>query len=333
MARLLERRGNFAHALALWEMVRTALPNDQEAKNKAKDLAASDTIIRGHYQAALEKPTDAAIEIKPATAVRETPSGPRSAKVPTSDAVDAEAARWRTAIQQDPTSACAYLNLAACYRRAGKLVEAGKVLEEGLGPTGRDFEISVQLAELDIEPFRRDLAIAEQRLRSRPDDEELSEHCTQLAKEINTRELELYRQRAEHYSADKNYRFEFGVRLFRAGQLDEAIRELQAVRADPRHQWRALSYLGQCFQARNIWPLAERNFAEALKHLPAEEEASRKELLFRLASGSANAGDFSKAIELGYELANIDFGYRNIGELLGEWQTLQRQPADRGAPS
>ena len=60
-----------------------------------------------------------------------------------------------------------------------------------------------------------------------------------------------------------------GVRLLHAGQIDEAIRELQASRADPRHHWKSLLYLGYCFKNRNNWRLAERNFAEALKDLPA----------------------------------------------------------------
>src|SRR5436309_1536517 len=39
LARLYERRGNFAQAIALWEMVRAANPRDLEAASKAKDLA------------------------------------------------------------------------------------------------------------------------------------------------------------------------------------------------------------------------------------------------------------------------------------------------------
>src|SRR5262245_18773155 len=53
LARLYEKRGNFAPAIALWELVRRADPTDLEAQHKAKDLAASDTIARGHFEEAL----------------------------------------------------------------------------------------------------------------------------------------------------------------------------------------------------------------------------------------------------------------------------------------
>src|SRR5262249_48788822 len=51
LARLFEKRGNFAQAIALWEMIRRAAPRDVEAQDKAKDLAANETIARGHYDA------------------------------------------------------------------------------------------------------------------------------------------------------------------------------------------------------------------------------------------------------------------------------------------
>ena len=110
----------------------------------------------------------------------------------------------------------------------------------------------------------------------------------------------------------------------RSGVRSE-IRALQAVRVDPRYQWKALMYLGHCFKSRNNWRLAERNFEDALQNLPPGETAVRKELLFQLAQGCADAGDLPKAVELGYELANLDFGYHDIGLLLDEWQSRMQQ--------
>src|SRR5262249_31574351 len=149
---------------------------------------------------------------------------------------------------------------------------------------------------------------------------ELKKIRSRLLKEINTRELQLFQQKAERYPTEMAHRFELGVRLLRANQLDEAIRALQAARADPRHHHKSLYYLGFCFKNRNNWRLAQRNFEEALKDLPAGEESMRKELLFQLAQGTAEAGDLAKAIEIGMELANVDFAYKDIGQLLDEWQ-------------
>jgi tetratricopeptide (TPR) repeat protein len=331
LARLYEKRGNFSQAIALWEMVRKADPQDIEAQHKAKDLAASDTIARGNYNAVVgvdttTEPTEledeGAEERRPALPARVRDELP----LPTgNDRLTREAAPLRARIDADPTNANAYLHLAALYRRADQLEQAREVLQRGLGPTGNPFELTVELADLDIEPFRRNLTITEEKLRTSPQDAELRKIRIRLLKEINTRELDIYRQKADRYPNEMAHRFEVGVRLLRAGQTDEAILELQAARSDPRQRWRSLLYLGYCFKNRNNWRLAQRNFEEALQGLPAGEENSRKELLFQLAQGAAEAGDLAKAMDLGYELANLDFGYRDIGRLLDEWQSRLQQ--------
>jgi Tfp pilus assembly protein PilF len=92
------------------------------------------------------------------------------------------------------------------------------------------------------------------------------------------------------------------------------------LRSEPRLQAQVFQQLGFCFVEKNNWRLAERNFEDALKHVAASDEATRKELLFQIASGSAKTGDYAKAIEFGCDLANVDFAYRDIGKLLDSWQ-------------
>ena len=52
----------------------------------------------------------------------------------------------------------------------------------------------------------------------------------------------------------------------------------------------------------------------ALKLIPASDEALRKEILFQLATGYAETGDFQQAVDMACELANLDFGYKDIGQ-------------------
>jgi len=315
LARLYEERGNFSQAIGLWEIVRKVAPRDIEAQHKAKDLAASDTIARGGYDSVVQPSSEKEHRegaTQAASAEKENVGQGREPR---------EVASLRARIVADPTAPGSYAQLASVFRRMGKLEEARQILQEGMGPTGSDFELSTELADLEIEPFRRDLMLTEEKLESRPQDTELNALRARLVKEINSRELDLYRQKAERHPTDMCYRLEWGIRLLRANQIDAAIAELQAARNDPRCRWRSLMFLGYCFQARNNWRLAQRNFEEAMQHLPAAEEASRKELLFQIAQGCALNGELSKAVDLAYELANIDFAYRNISHLLDEWQS------------
>jgi tetratricopeptide (TPR) repeat protein len=320
LARLYERRGNFMQASALWEMVRREVPTDTEAMQKVKDLAANDTIQRGQYDAAIG-------HVGPGRAapLDETNS---SQKTPTSTAMppvgnergSRETAPILARIKSDPTSMHNYLQLAAAYRRMNQLDQARAALTDGLGATGEAFELSAELADLEIETFRRDLGVTEEKLKETPDDAELKLLRTRLRKEINSRELDLFRQKADRFPMEMSHRFEVGVRLFRLGQTDEAIKELQAVRTDARFGWRALVQLGHCFLARNNWRLGQRNLEEALQVMPEGEKELRKEVLYLLARGHADSGDYARAVDLGHELAHVDFSYRNIAQLLDEWE-------------
>jgi tetratricopeptide (TPR) repeat protein len=330
LARLYEKRGNFTQAIALWEFVAKHDLRDVEAQNKAKNLAASETIARGHYadKVGTRRDDDGGDEASPKameptdTESNETKLAPHA---PAASRVGHEAETLRARIKANPTSTHAYLQLAALYRRNEQPEQAREVLQEGLPATGNAFELSLELAELDIEPFRRNLAHAEKRLLAHPDDKDLRTIRIRLLKEINARELDLYRRKADRYPTEMAHRVEMGIRLLRAGQVDEAIQALQAARGDARQQWRALTYLGHCFKSRSNWRLARRNFEEALKHLPAEEQALRKDILYQLAQGSAQAGELATAVDLAHELANLDFSYRDIGKLLDEWQTRLEQ--------
>lgn len=331
LARLYEKRGNFSQAIALWEIVRRAVPDDVEAQHKGMDLAASETITRGQYErGARRKPTTSAAEEETEDIVRDVEGGTEI--TPLNDRVAREAAPLLAKIAANPTDPLSYLQLAAVYVRAGRYDEARDVLTNGLGATGQHFQIRIELMELELEPFRRNLAITEDRINDLPpageyrtpeinsQEQELRKIRLRLLKEINARELDLYRLKADRYPNDMNHRVELGLRLLRAGQTDEAISELQVARKDPRCLWRALVYLGFAFKSRNNWRLAQRNFQESLEHIPSNEEGQRKEVLFQLANGFADAGELAQAIDVGHELANIDFNYREIGQLLDEWQ-------------
>jgi tetratricopeptide (TPR) repeat protein len=328
LARLYEKGGHFAQAIVLWELIRKARPDDDEAHHKSKDLAASDTIVRGAYEATVRKPRD---ETEPVVRDNEATD-----LTPVNDRLAREAAPLLAKIEANPTDPMAYLHLAAIYTRSNKYEEAREILENGLAATGQHFQIRIELSEMELEPFRRNLGIVEEKLRDLPRvvgpdgtpqaenpdaEQELRKIRVKLLKEINAREMDIYRLKADRFPNDVTHRIELGLRLLRASRVEEAIVELQAARKDPRHLWRALMFLGFCFRTVKNWRLAQRNFEEALANIPQSEDAHRKEIMFQLASGHADNGDFVKAVDIATELANLDYVYKDIGHLLEEWQT------------
>ena len=109
------------------------------------------------------------------------------------------------------------------------------------------------------------------------------------------------------------------MRLLHGGQVDETVRELQQARNDPLVRMAGPAAAGHCFKAPTTgsWPSAtSRRHAAAAQ----QREVVRKELLYLLAQGAADNGDLQKTVDLGNELANEDFTFRDIGRLLDEWQ-------------
>jgi tetratricopeptide (TPR) repeat protein len=326
LARLFEKRGNYSQAIALWQLVKQVAPSDVEAQHKAKDLAASETIARGGYRdASGERAAPLPHGSKLNLAANDSELEP--AEPP--DRVSREAAPILARLDTNPTDPHLYLQLASVYHRGNQYDRARAVLEQGLGPTSNDFRLTLELMEIDLETYRKNLIIADRRIARAEAGEDDGKHTTEdlkrirnkLEKEIGSREIDMARLRADRFPQDLGYRLELGIRLAQADQMDEAIVELQQARKEPRLLWKAAMHLGLCFKKRNNWRLAQRNLEEALAQLPANEEDGKKEILFQLATGSAEAGEYQKAIDLGHDLANIDFGFRDIGKHLDEWQT------------
>jgi tetratricopeptide (TPR) repeat protein len=326
LARLFEKRGDFQKAIVLWQLVREAQPTDVEAAHKAKDLAASDTIARGGYEGV-------------ASGSKSSPALDRmeTAAVEQQDKVARDANPILKRIEASPTEPTLYLQLAGVYRRHNQDDRARATLQQGLGPTGNHFSLQVELMELDLTPFKKNLETTDARLKKLrertdedpdddgPSEEDLTKARSKLIKEIAAREVEILRLKVDRYPTDMAHRLALGDRLLHAGKVEEAIKELQQVRRDEKHKGRALMFLGAGFRKLKKWPLAQRNFEEALAALPASDESARKEVLYQLATGSAENGDLARALDLGHELANIDFAYKNIGTLLDEWQTKLQQ--------
>lgn len=305
LARLFEKRGDFKRAIALWQLVKEAVPTDVEASHKAKDLAASETIARGQYEESV-----AGIKSSPVLEMIE------SRAVEQQDRSGREIEAIQKRIEAAPTEPALYLQLATTYRKAGKTDRAKAALNQGLAQTGGHFTLKQELLEMELEPLRSSLTTASP---TDDDPEAAAAKKASLMAEISKREIELFKMKIERAPADGALRLELGQRLILADRVDEAIAEMQAARKDEKTKGKAAKLLGHAFLKRNNWRLAQRNFEEALSLLPENDEESRKDVLFHLANGCAANGDLSRALDLGHELANIDYAYRGIGQLIDQW--------------
>jgi tetratricopeptide (TPR) repeat protein len=312
-----EQAGLFRQSIALLAKVGPRHPQYADIQRKVKDLMAKETIHRGYEEKTGEAgPTTG----DTAEMHRADPTTPQTPALPgLSDRLTREVTALRARIAADPTNVNNYMPLVALLRNASQLEQARDVLREGLAATSQHAELVQALGDLNIEPKRQNLAALETKIKSNPADAALRGARNALLQDINQDELKMYRQKVKAQPSEAGPRYELAVRLFRAKQYQEAVKELQVCRDAPRFQWQSLAYLGMSFEKLGIWQLAQRNLQDALQKLPAEEHDWRKRLLFHLAQGAAAAGDLDEAKARGYELANLDFTYRGIDQLLAQW--------------
>lgn len=323
LAQLFERLGNYSQAVRLFELAAKADPTDAHSARKIKDLAATATLEKGHYEDRTFSPETGTGSKKHAPLQPTAPqSSPLQKKLNEIDGL-------RAKIQGEPDNPHHYLDLARLYCKEEKWEDARSILDTGLAATAGNFEIRLASADLEIEPFRQNLKVARQRLEKEPQNAQYRTQVARFTREVLAREAGYFRLRADHAPGDHAARLELGVRLTDLNQPDEAITELQQGRKDARLRWRALLYLGHAFRLKRNWPLAKRNYEEALLALPpGTDEDVRKNLLFHLAKGAADASDWPAALQHGNDLANLDYGYLGIGALLEQWnRKLQGAPA------
>jgi predicted Zn-dependent protease len=324
LAQLHERLGHYGQAVRLYELAAKADPTDAISARKIKDLAATATLAKGKYEDRTFSPEQVTGSKKHAP-LQSTPQPQNS---PIQKKLN-EIESLRAKIQAEPNNPHHYLDLARLYCKEEKWEDARSILDASLAGTGNNFDIHLAIADLEIEPYRQNLKIARHRLEKEPQNAQLRTQVARLSREVLARESQYFRLRTDRSPSDYAGRLELGVRLTELNLPDEAIPELQQGRKDARLRWRALLYLGHAFRQKRNWPLAKRNYEEALLALPpGSDEEARKNLLLHLAKGAADAGDWPAALQHGNELANNDYGYHDIGAMLEQWnKKLQGAPA------
>jgi tetratricopeptide (TPR) repeat protein len=141
-----------------------------------------------------------------------------------------------------------------------------------------DFDLAWALADWGAEYFRRDLATAAARLQELPEEAERRAVYEELVREVQTREIALWQQKADRYPGDLSHRFELGVRLLKVGQFEAALEAFERSTADERLRWRSLVYAAYCHLNRRKPQLARPLLEEALPLIP-EGEPMRPEVV------------------------------------------------------
>jgi tetratricopeptide (TPR) repeat protein len=323
--RTLARMGQYDQAISCWHRVEQAKPGDDEAARAIGELAIEKTISHGGYEGA-ENSTDVMAN-KAAQADRRSEA---TIKLSPVDSLEKQ-------IAKKPEDVSLYIELAELHGREERHDKAEETFKRALEASGGDVTVRERLEDAQRRRATVQLKIAEQQAAKEKTPEAI-ELKKRLRSELNSMELDIFRNRAERYPANLGLKYEVGLRLKLAGEYAEAIKSFQQAVGDAKRRGAVHLELGECFQYIKQYKLALDNYEKALEATTERETDQRKLALYRagklslglaekyLASNQPQAKDeIARAEKHLNELAGLEFGYKDVPQLLDKLSKISNK--------
>lgn len=150
-----------------------------------------------------------------------------------------------------------------------------------------------------------------------PDDEtrETTSRITSELEDFRRQKAEMLintaRARVERNPTDLNFRYELGDQLVKAKQYTEAIAELQRAQNSPNLGQKAKYLLGQCFEAKNVLPLALKQYEDVRAKLQ-NMDALKKDVTYRLGLVYERSGEKEKYLACMTEIYEVDSSFADV---------------------
>jgi tetratricopeptide (TPR) repeat protein len=298
----------FDKALAACQCAARLKPDNETIADELKGLTAELTVARGRY----DQEGDFRQSIKDRESQEKLHA--QESIVKTKDYRMLAVEEARKALAEDPNLPRSIYNLAQTLsdmeiEEAEN--EAMELLEKAY-KTKSDFSFARRAGQIRIKQLKRKIREAKVTLEVEPDDAEAKAKVAELSPQLNSTELEHYRVCVENYPTDLQAKYEYGVRLVRNKQYDDAIPLFQEAQKDPRHKISAMDKIGLCFFMKGWFADAIDVFKQAIESYEIKDDGIAKELRYNLARSYEEQGDSKEALEIYRKIAQLDFAFKDV---------------------
>ncbi len=316
----LQRMGQFDQAIACWQRVAQAKPQDEEARQAISRLSVEKTIHQGGYSTASlgggeEGNAETKVSVAQFSKQAKDGGGAEESLSPEE--------RLKAAIIANPTDVESYLQLADICMGEARYSDAEYVLTRASDAAGSaDFRVHERLEDVLLRRAAQQLAIAEQQAQQDPSKENKL-LAKKIRRQVNQVELEVYVAKSDRDPNNTQLKYELGTRLKNAGKHKEAITAFQGARGDPKQRAKVLLELGECFQRIEQYKLALSNYEEAIEACTEQDSETRRLALYRAGVLSTGMKELDRADRHLTELAGLDFSYRDVADRLDKLNQLR----------
>jgi len=287
--------------LNLW---RRKIPKDTTLTNRVKNLSTKLTILKGKYEKG-DSYRDSMADGEKQAALHD-----EDRSVQSEERVDELILAAEKSYEESPDQAGALKRLIDLLCR--REIESDEVKAIGFLVNHYKRTDDYRWKQLADDIRIRQLARRARQLRKSGDaDNAREEQVKQL-----TFELSVFKERFDRYPTDYRIRFEYGVRLFRAGRFDDAIPLLQAARNDPKNRIACGLYLGRCFYRKGYFSEAIAAFDESIRRHDAPDDDLAKDLHYWLGRTQEDAGRHDEARKTYGQILQMDYNFRDVRDRL-----------------
>jgi tetratricopeptide (TPR) repeat protein len=305
--------GHFDKALAACQHAVRLKPKDEDLAEQLKNLTAEMTVSRGRY----DQEGDFRKAIKDRDAQEKLHASRNVIK--TEDYRVTAVKDARKSFQEEPNLPANIFTLAEALAD----LDDDKSHDEAVGllektyQDRKDFSFKQKAGELKIRRLKQKIRDAKETLEKTPEDAGSKAKADKLSAELNRVELDHYKLCVQNYPTDLRAKYEYGVRLVRNEQYDEAIPLFQEAQRDPRHRVSATDKIGMCFFKKGWFTDAIDVFAQALDSYEVKDDSIAKEIRYNLARAYEEDGNDEKALEMYRKLAQLDFAFKDVRQRVG----------------
>lgn len=292
----LRERALIDQAIVFWHRVEEALPGDEEARRAIAALTVEKARSRGEY----DDDDEASRKIRQKAQEHEEQTFEK---------------KTLRKIQQEPQTLNNYLQLAQFYVNDERYKEAEDLLATAFELSDGDADVREKWEDAQLRHLRQRMTQAS--------DPKVKK---KLQEEYFERDMEAYKNRVERYPGNLSFRFELGYRYMLTKRYQEAIRELQVAKNDPRRKGASLLVLGQCFQHIKQYRLAKDHYELAIQEIPDRDVDNKKRALYLAGRLAMAIKDLDAAERYLTTLAGLDFTYRDASALLDKIAKLRENP-------
>jgi tetratricopeptide (TPR) repeat protein len=296
----LDEMGQYDQAIVCWHRVEEARPDDDEPKRSVAALMVKRSRDRGEFG---ESPG-----AKAAAAAANRAQSTQSAKLTPEQELQQK-------INRDPSNLSHYLELSEIYISAERFLKAEEILAKAFKVSKEDPDIREKWDDVQLRHLRQSIAQATDPNKKK-----------KFQREYFEKELGVCQRRVERYPTNLGFKYELGYRYLLTKQYNEAIRELQSAKNDPRKKGVSLLALGQCFQQIKQYRLAMNHYEAAIQEISDRDADNKKKALYIAGRLALALRDLDVAETHLGTLAGLDFTYKDISELLDKIAKLRENP-------